>query len=94
MPTEDEIFILKQIVELRQIQHISLKTLLKSLDTLIVLYQAGNNFLPDIQRRIEIKTIKLSGNINILEQLNKKIETRLNRLEKLSNTATKHKTIN
>lgn len=91
MSTEDKHFILKQIVELRQVHSVSLKKLLKTLNTLITLYQAKNSFSPTIQVQIDTKINSLNADLNRLEKLNKKIQTRLDRVEKLFVNATKYK---
>lgn len=91
MPLEDSDFLLNQTLELRQVHHDSLKKLLKILDTLITLHQVRNSFSPTIQVQIDIKINKLNANVNKLEKLNKNIQTRLNRIEKLFITTTKHK---
>lgn len=91
MPIDDRDFLLNQTVELRQVHSVSLKKLLKTLNTLITLYQAKNSFSPTIQAQIDIKINSLNAEIIRLEELNKKIQIRLDRVEKLFVNATKHK---
>lgn len=89
MSTEDASFISNQIVELRQTHHFSLKTILRSLNTIIAIYHARNDFSPDIRIRMERKVAQLTKNIDRLEKINKKIDIRLRQLEKTFSTVTK-----
>lgn len=91
MPTEDNFFLLNQTAELRQVHHITLKNLLKTLNTLITLHQARNSFPPTIQMQLDIKINKLNTELNKLEKLNKKIQTQLLRMEKTFHQTTTHK---
>lgn len=94
MSTEDILYLTEQIVTLRQIHNFSLKTVLRNLNITIAIYHARNRLSPDIQLRMERKVVKLTENINALEKLNEKIQTRLDRLEKTFDVITKQKTTN
>lgn len=94
MSTKDPIFVSNQIVELRQTHHISLKTILRSLNTIIAIYHARNDFSAEVRLRMERKVAQLTVHIARLEKINEKIVIRLRQLERTFNIPAKKKSLN
>ena len=91
MSSENILYVTDQIVNLQQIHNTSLRTLLKTINTLIAIYHARNSFTPDVRLRMEREVVELMKKVSSLEEFNEKIQTRVDRLEKTLDIITKNK---
>lgn len=88
MQTEDNKYLIKHIIKLRQIHNFALRTTLRKLNTLIAIHHATDSFSIEDQIRLQPKVAKLLKDISLLEKTNEKINTRLFRLKQTLNIIT------